>query len=81
MFVVGGELFEGGEGGGRGGRSRGNGEAEGIDCWERVGVVVGIDADGVGEGEGREGGEVVDYCFGNMGEIEGVLVEDLGGVC
>ena len=41
--------------------------------------MVGVDADGVGEGEGGKGSEVVDYCFGDVGEVEGVLVENLGG--
>ena len=80
MFVVGGELFERGEGGGGGDWGGGNGEAEGVDCGEGGGVVVGVDADGVGEGEGGEGSEVVDYGFGDVGEVEGFLVEDLGRV-
>jgi len=33
-------------------------DAEGVDCWGGGGVVGGVDADGVGEGEGGEGLEV-----------------------
>ena len=79
MLVVSGELFESREGGGGGRWCGRDGEAEGVDCGEGRGVVVGVDADGIGEGKGGKGGEVVDYCFGNVREVEGVLVEDLGG--
>lgn len=58
MFVVGGELFEGLQGGREGGEGWRGGEAEGVDCWGWGGVEVGVDADGVGEGERGEGREV-----------------------
>lgn len=60
MFVVGGELFERLQGGGEGGDGWRGGEAEGVDCRGGGGVEFGVDADGVGEGEGREGCEVRD---------------------
>lgn len=37
----------------------------------------GVDADGVGEGEGREGGSVVEDEVPEVGEGEGFGVEDL----
>ncbi len=48
LLDIGGEWFGGG----------GVRDAEGVNCWGGGGVVGGVDADGVGEGEGGEGFEV-----------------------
>jgi len=63
-----------GEGMGR----RGVWDAEGVDCLGGGGVVFGVDADGVGEGEGREGFEVRHQEGGDVGEEDGVALENLG---
>lgn len=78
MFVVGGELFESLHGGGEGGEGRRGRETEGVDCGCWGDVEVGVDADGVGEGERGEGFEVGDDEGGDVGELDRVLFEDLG---
>lgn len=55
MVVVGGQLFELMDGRGEWGGRGGSGDAEGVDCGSGRGVVRGVDADGVGEGEGGKG--------------------------
>ena len=77
VFIVGGELFQGLEGGRQGWEGRRCGEAQGVDCGGRGGVEVGVDADGVGERERREGREVGEDDGGDVGEVDGVVVEDL----
>lgn len=77
MVVVGGQLLElldvWCEGVGRGGVW----DAEGVDCLGGGGVVFGVDADGVGEGEGGEGFEMWHEEGGDVGEEDGVALEDL----
>lgn len=77
MFVVCGDLFEGLEGGGEGLDGRRGGEAEGVDCWCWGGVEVGVDADGVGEGERGDGAEVRNDHRGDVWEVDRVHVEGL----
>ena len=80
MVVVGGELFEDLERGRGGGDGRRRGEAEGVDCRDRGGVEFGVDADGVGEGERRDGCEVADDEGGDVWEVDGICFEGLKSV-
>ena len=66
----------------RGGQGVGEGDAEVVDggfAWVRGVVdVVFVDADGVGEFEGREGMQMWLEEVRDVGEVEGVFVEELG---
>lgn len=51
--------------------------AQGVNCLGGGGVVFGVDADGVGEGEGRKRFKMWDEESGNVGKEDGVALEDL----
>lgn len=53
------------------------GDADVVDGWEGGVVVFRVDADGVGEFEGGEGGEVRHEEVGQLGEEDGVNFEEL----
>lgn len=80
MVVIGGELFQMLEGGRECCRWGGDGETESVDCWGWVGVVFRVDADGIREGKRGKSFEVRDDEGGDVGEEDGVALEDLGDV-
>ena len=53
-------------------------DADIVDGRQGVSVVIGVDTDGVGELERGEGGDVREDEVGELGEGNGVGVEDLG---
>lgn len=87
LVVVGGDLAEGGGVGGVGGESEHFGaqrvfhrDADVVDGRAWVAVVVGVDADGVGEFEGREGRDVRDDEVRDLWEEELVGAENLSSL-